>query len=83
MTYHQRYLEQATQLILVLYTRLGMDEPSLVRDRAITAHKDVISNRLPENFDLENVSDDFFCLAVNVRVDEGDVVVAGDDVSEG
>ena len=82
-TDHQRYLQQATQLILVLYARFGVDEPSLVRDRAITAHKDVISNRLPENFNLENICDNFFCFAVNVWVDEGDVVVAGDYVSEG
>jgi hypothetical protein len=59
-----------------------MDESTLIRDRTITAHKDVISDRLPEHLDLEDIGDDLLCLSVNVGVDERDVVVTCDDVAE-
>lgn len=82
-TDHQRYLQQAAQLILILYTRERVDESSLVRDRTITSDEDVVSDGLSENLDFEDISDDFFCLSVDVGVHKGDVVVACDDVSEG
>ncbi|KAJ3530863.1 hypothetical protein NMY22_g8394 [Coprinellus aureogranulatus] len=80
---HKRHLQQTTQLVLVLYTRLGMHESTLVGNRTITPNKDVIGDRLPEYFDFEHVGDDFLGFAVDVGVDEGDVVVARDYVAEG
>lgn len=59
-----------------------MYKPALVRDRAIAAHQDVIGDGLSEDLDLEDIGDDLLGLAVDVWVDEGDVVVARDDVSE-
>jgi hypothetical protein len=38
---------------------------------------------LPEDLDLEDVGNDLFGLSVDVRVYEGNVVVAGDNVAEG
>ena len=38
---------------------------------------------LPEHFYAEHVSQDFFRLAVKVRVDERHVIVGGDAVAEG
>jgi hypothetical protein len=38
---------------------------------------------LAEYFDAEDVSDYFFGFALEVRVDEGDVVVGDDYVAEG
>lgn len=60
-----------------------MYETALVGDGTITSDKDVVGDRLPEYLDFEDVCDDFLCFAVDVGVDECDVVVAGDDVSEG
>ena len=76
-------LEQTRELVLVLDARLGVDEGALVAYPAVTPDEDVVGNGLPEDFDLEDVGDDLFGLAVNVGVDEGDIVVAGDDVAEG
>ena len=59
-----------------------MYETSLVRDRTIAAHEDVVRNRLSEDFDFEHIGDDLLGLAVNVRVHERNVVVTGDDVAE-
>ena len=59
-----------------------MHEPSLIRDGTVTSHKYIIGNRLSEDFDLQDVSDDLFRFAIDVRMDEGDMVVARDDVSE-
>lgn len=81
-TYHQGDLEQTTQLVLVLYARLGMHETTLVGDGTITSDEDVVGDCLPEHLDLEDVCDDFFCFAIDVGVDECDVVVAGNDVAE-
>jgi len=60
-----------------------MYDTALVRNCTVTSNEDVIGNCLTEDFDFEDVSDDFFCLAVDVRVNKGDVVVAGDYVPEG
>jgi hypothetical protein len=55
----------------------------LVRQRTVRSNKHIRRNRLPEHLDLERVGDNLLCLAVNVGVDEGDIVVAGNDVAEG
>lgn len=60
-----------------------MYEPSLVRDGAITSHKDIIGDCLPEDFDLQHVGNDLLGFAINVWVYESDVVVTRDDISEG
>ena len=59
-----------------------MDEPSLVRDRAVRADEDVFCDSLAEDLDLQYVRDDLLRLAVDVGVHERDVVVACDDVAE-
>ena len=59
-----------------------MDKTALVGDSAIASHKDVISDRLSENLDLEHVGNDLLRLAINVWVHKRDVIVACDDVTE-
>jgi hypothetical protein len=58
-------------------------EPARIRERHVGAGEDVGSDGLAEDLDAERVGDDLFGLALEVRVDEGDVVVAADDVAEG
>jgi hypothetical protein len=81
-TYHQRHLEQAAELVLILYARLWVDESAVVRDRAVRADKNVVRDRLAEDLDLEDIRNDLLRLAVNVWVNKGDVVVARDDVAK-
>jgi hypothetical protein len=59
-----------------------VDEGALIADGAIAPDEDVIGDGLTEDLDLEDVGDDLLGLAIEVRVDEGDVVVAGDDVAQ-
>ena len=59
-----------------------MDETALVGDRAVRADKDIVRDRLAEDFDFEHVCDDLLRLAVPVRVHQGDMVVARNDVAE-
>jgi hypothetical protein len=54
-----------------------------IRERHVRAHEHVIGYGLPEDFDAEDVSYYFFGFALDVGVDKGDVVVGGDDVTEG
>jgi hypothetical protein len=54
---------------------------SLICDRTIASDEDVVCNGLSEDLDFEDVCDDLLCLAVNVRVDEGDIVVACYDIA--
>lgn len=82
-TYNKWNLQQRTQLILILNTSLGMNQRSLIRDPTITPHEHIIRHSLSKHLDLQHVCDDFFRFAINVRVHERDVVVAGDDVAEG
>lgn len=81
-TYHQRYLQQTAQLILVLYTRLGVYKPTLIRNGAIGADKNVIRDSLAKNLDLQDVGDNLLRLAVDIRVDERNIVIACDHVAE-
>ena len=80
--YHQRYLEETTQFILILYTCFWVHETTLIRDRAITSNKNVFCNCLPENLNLEDISNNFFGLPVYIWVDHGDVIVARDNISQ-
>lgn len=59
-----------------------MDETSLVAERTVRSDEHVAGDRLTEDLDLEHVGDDLLRLPVNVRVDEGHVVVARDHVPE-
>lgn len=80
---HERHLQQRAQLVLVLDAGLGMHDAALVAQAHVAAGKDIVRDRLPENFYAEHVGDDFFRLALEVRVHEGDVVVGADDVAQG
>jgi len=59
-----------------------MDQSALIAERGVTPDQNVVCDRLPEDLDLEHVRDDFLRFAVDVRVDERDIVIAGDDVAE-
>lgn len=60
-----------------------MDEAALVGEGHVAAHEDIVGDSLAEDLYAEDVGDDLFSLALEVWVDEGDVVVGGDDVAEG
>ena len=59
-----------------------MDEATLICDCTIGADEDVVRDRLTEHLDFEDVSDDLLRLAINVRVNERDVVITRDHISE-
>jgi hypothetical protein len=53
-------LQERTQLVQILYARLGMHQSSLVREAAVAADKDIASNCLPEHFNSKHVSHNLF-----------------------
>jgi hypothetical protein len=82
-THHERNLEQTAELILILDARLRVYEATLVGNRTVGANKDVIGDGLAEYLHFEHISNDFFSLTIDVRMDECDIVIACDHVSEG
>jgi hypothetical protein len=60
-----------------------VDHAALVGENAVRADQRVAGDGVPESLDAEDVGDDVLSLAVDVRVDERDVVVAGNNVAEG
>lgn len=60
-----------------------MYDAALVGESHVGADQDVVGDGLAEDVDAEDVGDYFFGFALDVRVDEGDVVVADDYVAEG
>ncbi|EEB99408.1 hypothetical protein MPER_00922 [Moniliophthora perniciosa FA553] len=48
--YHERYLQQTTQLVLVLYTCFGMDETSLISNGTIASNENVVSYFIAWNY---------------------------------
>jgi hypothetical protein len=79
---HQRDLKQAAQLILVLNTRLGMDEAPGIAQGHVRAGQDIVCDGLAKDLDAEDVGNDFLRLAFNVRMYEGYAVVCADDVAK-
>ena len=60
-----------------------MDDPALVGEGHVRAREHVSRDGLAEDLDTEHVGDELFGLTLEVRVDEGDVVVGAYDVAEG
>ena len=60
-----------------------MHDAALVRESHVRAHEHVVGDGLAEDFDAQDVGDYFFGFALEVWVDEGDVVVGDDYVAEG
>ena len=67
---------------MVLDRSLWMDETALIGDCTIRADEDVFRDRLAEHLDFEDVRDDLLRFAIDVGVDERDVVITRDHVSE-
>lgn len=80
--YNQRYLEETTQFILILYTCFWVHETTLIRDRTVTSNENVFCNCLPENLNFEDIGNNFFGLPVYIWVYHGDVIVARDNISQ-
>jgi hypothetical protein len=59
-----------------------MNKASLICYGTVASNEDIIGNHLPEDFDLQYVCDDLLCLAINVWVNEGDIVITRDYVSQ-
>lgn len=80
---HQGHLQQRAQLVLVLNAGLGVHNAALVAEGHVAARQNVVGDCLTEDLDAQHVGNDFFRLALQVRVHEGDVVVGADDISQG
>jgi hypothetical protein len=65
-----------------LYACLWVYKSSLIGDSTIGANKYVVRDRLAEDLNLEYICDDLFRLAVDIRVDECDIVIACNNVSK-
>ena len=60
-----------------------MNESSVVCYGAIGAYEGVGGNGLTESFDSKGVHNDFFSFFGDIWMDEGDVVIGGNDVAKG
>lgn len=78
----QRHLQQRTQLVLVLYGGLGVDDSTLVAERAVRPDQHVLGDGLAEHLDAEDIGNDLLRLALNVGVHQRNVVVAANDVAQ-
>lgn len=61
----------------------GGDLTYLVSKGTVTSNKNISSDSLSEHLDLEGIGNDLLSLSVNIGMDKRNVVVTGDDVSEG
>lgn len=59
-----------------------MDETTLICDCTIAANQHVFCDGLSEDLHLENICDDLFCFPIYVWMDQGDMVVACNNISE-
>lgn len=59
-----------------------MYETALICDGAVAPDQNVVRDCLSEDLDFEHVSDDFLRFAIDIRMNKGDIVVAGDNISQ-
>jgi hypothetical protein len=52
-----------------------MDDTTLVGQGHVRAYEDVVGDGLAEDFDSKDISDYFFGFALEIGVDEGNMVV--------
>mmetsp|Transcript_5104 Transcript_5104/g.14468 ORF Transcript_5104/g.14468 Transcript_5104/m.14468 type:complete len:325 (-) Transcript_5104:29-1003(-) len=79
---HERHLQERAELLQVVHARARVHEAALVREHGVRAHERVVRDGLPEHLDAQHVRDDVLRLAVEVRVNQRDVVVRRDDVPQ-
>jgi hypothetical protein len=60
-----------------------MHKTSIVTNHTVSSDKHIVGNRVSEHLNTQSISDNLFSLLVQIGVDEGDVVVASDTVSQG
>jgi hypothetical protein len=60
-----------------------MHNAALIAQRHVASRQHVVGDRLPEHLDAQYICYDFLSFALNVRVHEGNVVVATYYVAEG
>ena len=77
----ERDLKEVAELIKLFDGGLRVYESAVVADNAVSAYKEIVGDWISEDLDAKSVSDDLFGFLVEVRVDEGHVVVAGDAVA--
>jgi hypothetical protein len=78
-----RHLHERRNLVHILDRRLRVNKNALVARDGVRANERVLSDASAEGLHAEHITDDFLGFAGDVGVDEGDVVVAADAVSEG
>ncbi len=78
----QWHLQQVRQLFQLLHCGLGVDQSPLVAEHAVSADQHVICNCVSENLDTQSIRYDLLSLFIQVRVNQGHIVVACHTVSE-
>ncbi len=76
------HLQQGRQLVHLLSGCPWVHYASQVGEPAVGAYERISRHRLPEDLHPEHVLQQLLRLPVEVRVHQGDVVVAGDDVAQ-
>ena len=60
-----------------------MHETTLVGEAAEATHQNITRHRLPEHLDAQYVCYDLLCLTVDIRMDQGHVVIADNAIAKG
>lgn len=74
--HHKGNLQKRGQLVLILNRGARVHKPSLVTQCTVATDQHVVGHGLAEHFDVQSVGEDFLRLTVQIRMDEGNVVVA-------
>ncbi|GAO50141.1 hypothetical protein G7K_4276-t1 [Saitoella complicata NRRL Y-17804] len=79
---NQRDLQQRGQLILILDRSFRVHETTLVGEGAVRTGEDVACDGLSEDFDAEDVGDDFLRLALDIGMYQCHVIITRDHVAQ-
>mmetsp|Transcript_1507 Transcript_1507/g.9262 ORF Transcript_1507/g.9262 Transcript_1507/m.9262 type:complete len:622 (-) Transcript_1507:158-2023(-) len=79
---HEGYLQQGGEFVHVFEGRFGMHDAAFVGEPAVGAGEYFARDGLSEHFDAQHVGHEFFGFTIHVGMDECDVIVACDAVSQ-
>ena len=81
-TGNQRYLQQRGEFFLLLNRCFRMNDATLIGEQRIAADENAIGDGLSKALDVQCIREDLFGFLVQIGMDERDVIVAGNDISQ-
>lgn len=80
--YTKRNLQQTSKLVLVLNGAVGMNQSALVAEGTIAANQYITGDSFAKHLNLQRVGNNFLSFAVNVGMNQSNVIIARNNIAQ-